>query len=280
MKQKIYICTIGPFSISEGFGIVDLLYSEEYISVSCVESKDDKWFVEILSIRPINENQLRRQLSDYKYSIKFGELKDIDWLEKCFENFKPIVIGSFYMFGPHLRAKQRPANKIGIEVAAATAFGTGEHPTTNRCLLACETFFDYKIHKRVLDLGCGSGILSIALAKLGCRNVLACDNDPEAVRITTENIEINHVAHDVSVYQNTAHEFDHDKYDFITANILSRPLVELSGVLYNCLAKNGFLVLSGFNSGDDIVPSKYLDLGLEQRARYDYNDWATIVLQK
>lgn len=281
MMQKIFKCTIGDFSISDGFAIVDLLFEGDYLSVSCVEKGDDKWFVEILSMLPINKSDITKILADYEYSIlETDTLENIDWLAKCFENFKPITVGNFYMFGPHLRMKKRPANKIGIEIAAATAFGTGEHPTTSRCLLACQAFFNHEIHKKVLDIGCGSGILSIALAKLGARFVTACDIDSEAVRITNENIVINHVPHRVSVFQNIGHEFDINKYDFIVANILATPLISLAKPIEKSLNRDGILILSGFNAGDYSVLEKYASLGLELKYKYIHEDWLTLVLHK
>ena len=281
MMQKIFKCTIGDFSISDGFAIVNLLFEGDYLSVSCVEKGDDKWFVEILSMLPINKSDITKILADYEYSIlETDTLENIDWLAKCFENFKPITVGNFYMFGPHLRMKKRPANKIGIEIAAATAFGTGEHPTTSRCLLACQAFFNHEIHKKVLDIGCGSGILSIALAKLGARFVTACDIDSEAVRITNENIVINHVPHRVSVFQNIGHEFDINKYDFIVANILATPLISLAEPIEKSLNRDGILVLSGFNAGDYSVLEKYASLGLELKYKYIHEDWLTLVLHK
>lgn len=281
MTQKIFKCTVGDFSISDSFAIVDLLFEKDYLSVSCVEKSDDKWFVEILSTLPIKKTDISQILADYKYSsIEIDTLENVDWLAKCFENFKPITVGDFYMFGPHLRMKKRPANKIAIEIAAATAFGTGEHPTTSRCLLACQTFFNHEIHKNVLDIGCGSGILSIALAKLGAKSVTACDIDSEAIRITSENIVINHVAHRVSVFQNVGHEFDTNKYDFIVANILATPLISLAESIVNSLNRDGILVLSGFNAGDYSVLEKYASLGLELKYKYIHQDWLTLVLHK
>ena len=281
MSQRIFKCTIGVFTIVDSFTIVDLLFEKSYLSVSCVEKEDNKWYVEVLSMSPIKEFDIASTLKDYKYSVFESEiLEDIDWLKKCFENFKPITVGDFYMFGPHLRAKPKPSDKVAIEVAAATAFGTGEHPTTNRCLLAAQTFFNPEVHKKVLDIGCGSGILSIAIAKLGARYVSACDNDPEAVRIATGNVSINHVAHRVSVFKNSDHEFDKNNYDFIVANILSAPLISLAPFVVECLNTSGLLVLSGFNTGDYSVLEKYSSLGMRLIYTYDYNGWSTIVMRK
>lgn len=281
MFEKIFKCTLGPFHISDAFSIVDLIFCDTYLSVSCVEKSEDEWFVEILSEIPIKEEDLLERLGEYSYSsLEKETLENIDWLAKCFENFKPITVGELYVYGPHLHSKKKPANKITIEIAAATAFGTGEHPTTSRCLMACQTFFDPSLHKRILDIGCGSGILSIALAKLGAESIMACDNDQEAVRITKENLVINHVSHKVSVLKNEGCEFNLQKYDFIIANILASPLISLAESISNCLNKDGTLVLSGFNSGDKTVQDKYFSLGFEEKYRYEYKGWTTLVLKK
>lgn len=280
-NQKVFKCSVGPFQISDAFSVVDLLFEENYLSVSCVEKSEDHWFVEVLSDVSLDLEKIKQDLADFEYSyLEAEELENIDWLQKSFESFKPIIVGQFYIFGPHLRRKERPSDRVCIEIAAATAFGTGEHPTTNRCLKACQTFFDKNLHKKALDVGCGSGILSIALAKLGAESVAAYDNDPEAVRITRENIAINGVGHRVSVAKNLGDEFRLGHYDFAVANILSGPLISLAEALDESLNKNGTLVLSGFNDNDHTVLEKYTSLGFDLRYAYKYKGWTTLVMEK
>ncbi len=280
MSSRIFKYTVGAFSIGDAFEAMDLLFEKNHMSVSCVE-KNEKWFVEVLSDRYIEESDILIPLKEYSPSlIDIEGIKETNWLRKCFENFKPIIVGEFYIYGPHLRISAMPKDKIGIEIAAATAFGTGEHPSTNRCLLACQTYFDHKKHKNVLDIGCGSCILSIALAKLGAKNVTSCDIDAEAVKISLENIDINRVSHRVNVFQNHSCEFSINKYDFIVSNILSEPLVSISDNIMKSLNNDGILILSGFNSTDSSVLEKYMALGLSIKHTYNLNDWKTIVFQK
>lgn len=278
--SRIFKCTIGNFSIDEAFGITDFLNSDEVLSVACVQRKKS-WVVEILSNSKFDPDELHSILSEYEFSIiENRPLEDINWLEKCFENFKPIDVDGFHVYGPHLRGAHHPSNKMLIEIAAATAFGTGEHPTTNRCLIACETFFDIDKHKRLLDIGCGSCILSIALARLGAKNIVACDNDPEAVKVSRENIVINKVASRIKIFQNKNCEFSDNKYDFIVANILAEPLIAMSDCIVEALECDGILILSGFTSDDDSVEKRFLSLGLKIKHKYNYEGWTTLVLSR
>lgn len=277
--SQIFKCVIGNFNINDAFSAVGLLDDDAILSVSCFQ-RYKSWVVEILSTRQFDTQETHRMLSDYEFSVIENEpLDEENWLEKCFENFKPINVGGFYIYGPHLRRANHPSDKMMIEIAAATAFGTGEHPTTNRCLIACETFFDPGKHKKVLDIGCGSCILSIALARLGARDIVACDNDAEAVRVSRENVVINKVASRVKIFQNQACEFSEGKYDFVVANILAEPLISMSDYIVESLANNGILVLSGFTSDDDSVEKRFTSLGLKIKHKYDYNGWTTLVLE-
>jgi ribosomal protein L11 methyltransferase len=272
---------IGDFNIRDAFEIVDMLFEKNcFMSVSCDE-KNNQWMVEILNNRELFEYEIQDFLKGYEYSkIKVSALENIDWLRKCFENFKPISVGDFYVYGKHLRGTVLPPDKICIEISASTAFGTGEHSSTSRCLMAIQSFFDYEKHTNALDLGCGSGILSIALAKIGARNVIAYDSDAEAVKVSGENIIINKVEHRISIFQNRDAEFSRRQYDFIVANILSAPLISMSGSIVNSLSDDGVLVLSGFTTTDNSVSSRYLSLGLRMLYRYDHEDWTTIVLTR
>ncbi|MDR1333596.1 MAG: 50S ribosomal protein L11 methyltransferase [Holosporaceae bacterium] len=280
MSEKVFKCSIDGLNIKDAFEAVELLFEKEYASVSCAE-KGDCWVVEVLHTKEISVAEVSETLKAYKFlKIEHEEVKEKNWLQKCFENFKPITVGNFYIYGPHLRGSSMPIDKIEVEIAAATAFGTGEHPTTNRCLMACQTFFNEKQHKSVLDIGCGSCILSIALAKLGARDIYACDCDEEAARVSRENIKINKVAHRIKVFRNLDCEFSRRKYDFIVANILAEPLLSMKKAILDSLAENALLVLSGFTSEDDSVLRAYSALGLKLKFRYDYRGWTALIFEK
>jgi ribosomal protein L11 methyltransferase len=280
MTDQIFKCSLGNFNIKDAFDVMDLLFEKNYMSASCLEM-DGHWIVEVLHNWPIEESKILSYLKTYNCRIIENKaLKSVDWLQKSFENLKPIIAGEFYVYGTHLRGSKIPTHKIPIEISSYMAFGSGEHPTTNRCITACYAFFDHLKHKNILDFGCGSGILSIVLAKLGGRNIIACDNDPEAIRVSQGHIALNKVAHRISVFQNHDTEFFSKSYDFIVANILAEPLIAMSIPISQALSRNGILILSGFNSNDFSVISQYCSIGLKQIHRYDHRGWTTSVLKK
>lgn len=277
-QNELYHCIIKGFSISEAFATLDVLFDYGYGSVSCSEEGYDSWFVEIIHQAPISISEVRNVLNlDYSHVVISEKMPKVDWLKKSFNNFRPITVGSFYVYGPHLRNQPVPLDKVGIEIAAATAFGTGTHATTSRCLKAIETYLDPCYHANFLDIGCGSCILSIAAAKLGMRNIVAYDNDAEAVKISNENIVINDVAHRITVRQNEACEFANHKYDFVVSNILASPLIEMRDAIVSALNFEATLVLSGFTEDDESVEKAYSACNLSLIHKYNHQGWLTLV---
>jgi ribosomal protein L11 methyltransferase len=280
MSDNIYRGTIGNFYINDAFDAMDILFDDGYMSVSCLDISGNSWQLEVLSDKPIVWDKIAPLLKKYNcFLINSGKIEKVNWLRRNLKNFKAIEVGNFHIFGRHLRGKPTPLDKIRLEISAATAFGTGEHPTTKCCLRACQTFFDPREHRYALDLGSGSSILGIALAKLGCRHVTACDIDPEAVRISLENVGINRVAHRVHVFQNKNYEFNYGRYNFIIANILTEPLVSMSESIVGCLAENGIFVASGFITEDKSVSRQYTSLGLVVKYIYQCDGWTTVVFK-
>jgi len=280
-NEQLFHCIIKGMPISKAFSAIDILFDYGYSSASCSDNGHDDWQVEIIHPSPIDIAEVRRVLGlDYSFQIQSEQMPEIDWLQRSFQNFKPITVGSFYIYGPHLRNHPAPIDKVGIEIAAATAFGTGTHATTNRCLTAIETYLDPYVHENFLDIGCGSCILSIAAAKLGMRNIVACDNQEEAIRVSKENAVINNVAHRIKIFQNKACEFSEKSYDFVVANILALPLISMKNDVLASLNPGGILVLSGFTVDDNSVEEAYSSLGLSLMHKYTHNEWVSLVYRK
>ncbi len=181
-------------------------------------------------------------------SVEAEILPEIDWVTKSLEGLKPVRAGRFLVHGSHDRNKIR-ANDLAIEIEAGLAFGTGHHGTTAGCLEMIERVARRERPRNALDLGAGSAVLAIGLAKLARIPVLATDIDAVAVEVARENIRANGVASFVDAV--TATGFSHRAiaarapYDLIVANILARPLMNLAPDMARHLAPGGSLILSG-----------------------------------
>jgi ribosomal protein L11 methyltransferase len=180
-------------------------------------------------------------------------IREEDWANNWKEHFKPSRIGTRLVIKPTWENYPAEADDIIIELDPGMAFGTGTHPTTRLCLEALERIFsgdlpfgagDKTSPAEVLDVGTGSGVLSIAAAKLGARRVVALDIDPEAVAVAEQNLALNRVADSVRVGVDPLAEVP-GVYDIVLANILAEELVRLGTELFDRVETNGYLILSG-----------------------------------
>src|SRR4029077_11545805 len=153
-------------------------------------------------------------------------LPERDWLAENRRAFPPQRIGRFLIHGSHWHGLI-PASAIGIEIDAATAFGTGEHPSTRGCLLALEGLARRRRFRRPLDIGTGSGILAIAAAKRLHRGITAADIEPEAVRVARHHARRNGLAGRIKTARAAGYRsrvLRRSGYDLILANLLAPPL--------------------------------------------------------
>lgn len=199
------------------------------------------------------------------------KLKNSDWVESYQKSIQPISIDKFYI---HPTWDEENPDLINIAIDPALAFGTGHHPTTASCLRAISTYV--KKSDRVLDVGCGSGILSMACMKLGA-SVDACDTDPVSVANSIENAKINDLNY-ANIWEGSS-SVTKKKYSIIIANIVADVLTFISKDLKEVLDENGILILSGIlNKYENRVLAYYKDLKTVQRVPQD--EWITLILQK
>jgi ribosomal protein L11 methyltransferase len=180
-------------------------------------------------------------------AIRFEILQPKDWIAASLEGLTPVPVGRFVVHGAHDRAKVA-SNRIGIEIEAALAFGTGHHGTTQGCLAVLERIAKVKRPKRILDIGTGTGVLAIAAARALRRAVVASDIDPPSAMIARANAESNHAGGYVRVVQamgvNTSAARDR-RYDLIFANILLPVLQRLARPVRLLSARGAIVILSG-----------------------------------
>ena len=211
-------------------------------------------------------------------------LPQTDWVAQSLKGLAPVAAGRFYLHGSHDRPS-RPLNGHPIEIDAGTAFGTGHHGTTRGCLLAFEALAKQGKHTRVLDLGCGTGVLGIAAALATKTPVMASDIDPEAVRVSLLNAKANGAGALLKAVTvaGTGHRALREcaPYDVIFANILARPLIHLAPSLARLLTAHGAVILSGLTHDQErMVSAAYRNQGLHHVCRFRLEGWSTLVMAR
>ena len=213
--------------------------------------------------------------SDTSYQVSL--LNDKDWINSWKQDLNPLIFNNRLMV--HSSAIKTPMSDLpNIVIDPGLAFGTGYHPTTNLCLnwLAMNEIKN----KVVVDYGCGSGILAIAALKLGAKKVIAIDNNPSALEVTIENAKQNKVNESkLSIHSHDAVP-KHLNADILIANILARPLIELSNHFCQILNNDGVICLSGIltNQENDIHRTYSKEFTFVDISEKD--GWISIIGQK
>ncbi len=212
-----------------------------------------------------------------------------NWLAENLQTFPPIRAGRYFVHGSHFDG-QVPHGAVPLMVDAATAFGSGEHQSTYGCLLALDGLAKRNDPLRVgfgraLDMGCGSGILALAMARTWKTKVVATDIDEESVRVTRFNAIRNGLAEYMHCFPGdgfkTGKVWQDAPYDVICANILARPLCSMARDLSRAVAPGGRVILAGLlNRQENMVLSAYHMQGLRLERRIRLAPWSTLVLKK
>lgn len=218
------------------------------------------------------------------FEIDRESLPDIDWVSRSLEGLKPVRAGRFLVHGSHDRGHRRTGD-IAIEIDAGLAFGTGHHGTTAGCLDMIASVVRRERPRNALDLGTGSAVLAIGLAKLARIPVLATDIDPVATRVAAANVRGNEVAAWVTTA--TATGFASPAialaapFDLIVANILARPLMRLAPAMAAHLSSGGSLILSGIlDRQRDAVVAAYVGQRFRHVRTTHREGWVTIHLKR
>jgi ribosomal protein L11 methyltransferase len=210
---------------------------------------------------------------------------EVNWVAKSLEGLQPVTAGGFYVYGSHSAEHVPPAGLIPLRIEAAQAFGTGHHETTTGCLEAIERTLKYKDPRKIIDVGTGTGVLAIALAKRTHTPVLASDIDPIATATTIQNARDNGVGNLIRAV--TAPGLDHitiargAPYDLSVANILAGPLAKLAPAIARAAAPGATIILSGLLATQSAwVANAYRAQNIPLRQRLIRGEWATLILEK
>jgi len=207
-------------------------------------------------------------------------LPDQDWIKLSQEGLPPVRAGRFFVYGAH-DAGAVPASVIALRIEAGLAFGTGHHETTALCLAVLSDLSRRQRFAKVLDLGCGTGLLAIGAVKLWKHKVIASDIDPVAIEVTRENARLNGVGGMISAFaaDGLTHKGLAGPFDLIIANILAGPLTRLARGIVAKLEPGGVLVLSGLlRNQEKMLLSFYQGLRLASIRRD--GPWSALVLER
>jgi ribosomal protein L11 methyltransferase len=272
--------------------VVDLLtesFFEGQAAIAASEGPGGRWDITVHFAQVPDETSIRELVAvaaggEVAKEIKFDTVESKDWVKATLEDLAPVRAGRFIVHGRHDRARV-PPNKLGIEIEAALAFGTGHHGTTRGCLLLLDLALKARHPRRVLDLGTGTGVLAIAAAKALHGAVLASDIDSLSVGVARDNARLNQVGNLVQTIRATgfsAPQFKaHGPFDLVLANILANPLRQMATPMTRHLAPSASVILSGLlPSQASGVIAAYRARGLVLLRHLEIEGWSSLLMRK
>jgi ribosomal protein L11 methyltransferase len=286
-QYKLTFTTVDFDAARSASGILGELAEPPALAVTSFEAQPSGYLIEAYYEFAPDLGALQSALAEVP-GQRLGPLEvvvvpDENWVSISQAALPPVEAGRFIVHGSHDR------DKIGfrlnaLEVEAGEAFGTAHHATTQGCLIALDRLTRRQSFHRVLDLGCGSGVLAIAAARvLPTAQILASDIDPTATEVAGSNAWLNRAGARVSFA--TGVGFDHPSlrrsapYDLILANILAGPLIQMATHMRGALQRGGIAVLSGLlvTQAPQVIAA-YRAAGFHVQRRHDIVGWSTLTL--
>jgi ribosomal protein L11 methyltransferase len=286
------------------------VFDGEQIATSAFEQPDGRWSLAVHFRERPDEGAVRALIeaaagAGAAQALAFETLAPTDWVKTSLAGLVPVPAGRFTVHGAHDRARVR-ANRIGIEIEAALAFGTGHHGTTRGCLLALDYLAKQKSFQlsqqpfhlsllrgarerkrglRILDVGTGTGVLAIAAAKTLKTPVLASDIDPRSVIVARENAVLNAAAPWIEFIHAAGLQAQRFRlsgpFDLVMANILLGPLTQLAPRMAQLLAPGARVILSGLlDKQARPALAAYRAQGLVPEKRISLDGWTTLILRR
>ncbi|EAK6248208.1 TPA: 50S ribosomal protein L11 methyltransferase [Campylobacter jejuni] len=247
-------------------GIEAIEEKDNGIYIRSHESLEElSWALEIFAQKLTTTFNLNHKIIS---NLSLVEKENKDWIQEYKNGIKPILVDNVYI---HTTWQEEKKNYINIKINPALAFGSGHHESTYSCVKFLQKFS--KIKLRALDLGCGSGILGIIMAKFGC-NVEICDTDELAIDSSLENARLN----DVDFHKTWCGSIDkaNGLYNLIVANIIADVILILEKDIKNHLEDNAILILSGIlDKYSTRIKEKFQDLELIDEMQI--NEWCSFV---
>jgi ribosomal protein L11 methyltransferase len=282
--------TTDKLSVGRISDVLTESFDPDVVAIAAHEEADGRWPITIYFREAPDEAAVRALVSlastpELAGALTFDTLAPTDWVRKSLDGLKPVEAGRFVVYGSHDRARVG-SNRIGIEIEAGLAFGTGHHGTTRGCLLALDRLIKERLPGGgVLDVGTGTGVLAIAAARSLHRPVLASDIDRRAVRTARENARINRAGSRIEVLRAAGlagHRFrERAPFAIVLANILLAPLKQLARPIACLVAPGGNVVLSGLLRAQELpLLGAFLPHGFALKRRIPLEGWVTLVLER
>ena len=264
---------------------IDSDFLLEGATYSILEEDEDRdiWRIDAFPTSEDEVEALTARLAEHPgVTVKVEPLADADWLAMSLSGLPPVRAGRFFVYGAHDQGRV-PPNAVNLKIDAGAAFGTGHHGTTVGCLVAYDELLKRERFEKVLDVGCGTGVLAIAAARTGAALAVGTDIDAPSVRIANENAKLNQAnarfvhasgLNDIKVRAGAP-------YDLVFANILAPPLVALSQDIKMSLRIGGVAILSGLlRTQERRVSAAYLSRGFRLERRIHRDAWSALVLRR
>ncbi len=257
---------------------------EPVVSVYMEDTKENRRLADEVRAA-VEELKRDRESGAYGGEADFGDLSvqvdyedDEEWKDRWKEYFKPSAVSESIVVKPTWEEYHNPGDKLVIEIDPGMAFGTGTHPTTAMCVRALEKYMKLSGAKKVLDVGCGSGILSVAAAKLGAEDVLGIDIDETAVQVAEENLRLNGVDGYARAARGDLTKGVDYKADIVAANLMADLVMMLSSDAACHMEENGYFISSGILiEKEAAVKEKLISDGFSIAEINEEDEWCCIV---
>jgi ribosomal protein L11 methyltransferase len=280
-----------PLTKDQAYALVDAVMERDDLALTASAHENEEtgeWFFEATCDSPPDLesfSELARQTLGGNVQFSVAPIDpEINWVARSLEGLAPVIAGGFYVYGSHETATI-PGGLTAMKIDAAQAFGTGHHETTTGCLEAIDRVLKRRKPRFLLDVGTGTGVLAIALAKRLHTPVIASDIDPIAVKTTADNAAQNGVGKYIIAIEATGLEHrtiaQGAPYDLIVANILAGPLTALAPAMGRIAMRGASIILSGIleHQAPGVI-SAYARQGMVLTQKLQRKDWTTLMLEK
>lgn len=275
-KKAMYIDIVPELGADDGTAMVSS-YVEPGKDIDRIVKHLQNGLEELRTFLPIGDGK-----------IVVEEKDDSDWIDNWKQYFKPFYVTEEILIKPTWeQIIEKKKEDLVIEIDPKTAFGTGSHETTRLCIQGIKKYVTKKT--KILDVGCGSGILSIIALKLGAESAVLTDIDPIALEVTKENLEVNGInqscvtLYDGDIIQNVTlqTQIGYQKYDIVAANILADVIIPLSRVVGKFLTKNGVFISSGIiYTKEEEVRNAFRINELDIVEKIQMGDWISFICRR